>query len=97
MSAIANHIIGTRNGAQPFIEWVDAAKHRYYDSFNTERQLECVTRIARVEDKGDRELMLQLVDKTRCLGEQLLEAKKELATIHTVLVKLDKELDEGKE
>jgi len=94
MSKISEHIIGTSSGYLNLIEWTDAAKHRYYLTFDTAEQLDYVKRIARVEDTEARKLMLDLLDIAARSANRISEARKEFEIIHVALVKIAAQLSE---
>jgi hypothetical protein len=98
MSAIRNHIIGTKSGHEPLLEWIEQHKYRHYTtSHNTAAQLEYALAIAKLEDAESRELGLKLLGDIEYLREMVIEMHKELDTIHKALTKIDESLDAEKE
>lgn len=93
MSKISDHCIGTKNGIQQLIPWVEAGKYRYYDSFSHEKQLEHAKAIARLKDEKAREMCMDLLELAGQLEKRLVEAGREFETLHKVLVKIDADLD----
>ena len=65
-----------------------------YDFFDERQQLDLAKQIAAVEDKGARDLLLSVLKSASGLRDQLTEAKRELDTLHKVLVKIDAAFDE---
>ena len=68
-------------------------------TFNESCQLEVAKQIAAVDDKKCRDLLLSLLSKATYLQNCCTEQKKEMETIHKVLVSIEEEmsLDSGKD
>lgn len=87
-SELSKHFIG----AMPLLKWVEGHKYRNYFSFEIEEQLDYATKIARIEDKKARELMLELFEKATRLQKFGTEMHKEFDTLHLALTKIHENL-----
>lgn len=95
---LERHIVGTKNGGQPLLEWIKNHTYRNYASLDESEQLDFALKIAKIEDKDARELMLSLLRKASVLQEVGEEMHRELDTIHNALTKINestKDLEKG--
>ena len=93
MSKIKEHFISAGRGSTYLLEWVDGTQYRYYDSFPLDEQLDVAKKIAKIENSDNREMMLDLLNVSTRLRNQVIEMKKEFETLHVALTKIDADID----
>ena len=89
MKALEEHTIGMGYGSPTILGWVENHKYRNYASFPKSKQLDFALKIASIEDKDARELMLDILHEATKLQEVAEEMHKEFDTLFTALTRIN--------
>lgn len=88
MNKISEHLVATSHGTVSLLDWIAGAQQRLLSSFGEREQLAAAMKIAAVDDKSTRDLMLSLLQSAGALRDQLAEARREFDTVHKALIKI---------
>ena len=82
---LTDKYVQTQYGTEKFLVWLKNYEYRNNASFDVQKQLELAKKIAAVDDKRSRDMLLSLLSDATYLQTVCTELKAEMATVHKIL------------